>query len=155
MNTEVINKIDSKYHVARPEIKVGDTVVVDTVIRDGEKKRIQKFKGIVIAIKGSGASKTFTVRKISYGVGVEKIFPFYSPNVAQIEIVKHSNVKRSKLYFLRDRIGKAATYLRPGRDVKPEENELPTEKATEQVSTEPEAKEETVETEVQAKGEKA
>ena len=116
--------MDQKYVVERPNISVGDTVVVDTVIRDGEKKRIQKFKGIIIAIKGTGISKTFTVRKISYGVGVEKILPLYSPNVAKIEILKHAKVKKSKLYYLRERVGKAATYLKPGKEVLASENVL-------------------------------
>lgn len=124
MNRAIINKIDEKYKVNRPNIQVGDTVTVDTIIRDGEKKRIQKFKGIVIAIKGKGISKTMTVRKISYGIGVEKVLPIYSPNVANIEIEKHANVSSSKLYFLRDRIGKAATYLKPGKEVSPEENQV-------------------------------
>ena len=110
--------------VARPDIKIGDTVEVDTVIRDGDKKRIQKFKGIVIAMKGTGASKTFTVRKISYGVGVEKIFPLYSPNIEAVIIIKRAKVRRSKLYFLRDRIGKAATTLRAGVAVTEEMNQV-------------------------------
>ncbi|MCA9381446.1 50S ribosomal protein L19 [Candidatus Dojkabacteria bacterium] len=124
MNAEVLTKFEKRHIVARPAIKIGDTIEVDTVIRDGDKKRIQKFKGIVIAIKGKGASKTFTVRKISYGVGVEKIFPMYSPNVEAIKIIKRSNVKRSKLYFLRDRVGKAATTLKPGEAVTPEMNQI-------------------------------
>lgn len=124
MSTEVISKVEKKYMVARPELHIGDTVVVDTVIRDGDKKRIQKFKGIVIAMKGKGLSKTFTVRKISYGVGVEKIFPLYSPNVESIEITAHANVRRSKLYFLRDRVGKAATKLRAGKALTEESNAL-------------------------------
>ncbi len=110
--------------VARPKINVGDTVSVDTVIRDGDKRRIQKFKGIVIATKGKGVSKTFTVRKISYGIGVEKIFPLYSPNVESIEIIKHATVRRSKLYYLRDRVGKAATTLRGGKDLTEDSNKL-------------------------------
>lgn len=124
MSTQVISKLETKQMVARPDVNIGDTVVVDTVIRDGDKKRIQKFKGIVIAMKGKGATKTFTVRKISYGVGVEKIFPLYSPNVENIEIIKHAKVRRSKLYFLRDRIGKAATTLRAGKAVTEESNKL-------------------------------
>ncbi len=112
-----IANIQSKFMAKRPELAVGDTVEVDTVIRDGDKKRIQKFKGIVISIDGAGISKTFTVRKISYGVGVEKILPLYSPNVKDIKVLKHGNVRRSKLYYLRQRIGKAALYVKPGKPV--------------------------------------
>lgn len=115
MSQDKLKVIESLNHVARPELSVGDTVVVDTVIRDGDKKRIQKFKGIIIAIKGKGTSKTFTVRKISYGIGVEKVFPLYSPNVEAIEVVKHAKVRRSKLYYLRERVGKAATTLKAGK----------------------------------------
>lgn len=136
MNREIIKKIDEKYQKNRPNIQVGDTVVVDTVIRDGGKTRVQKFKGIVLAIKGQGLSKTFTVRKISYGIGVEKIFPFHSPNVSSIEIVKHSNVKQAKLYYMRDRIGKAATNLKAGKEVTEEENAIPVEESTEEKSEE-------------------
>lgn len=106
----------------RPEVKTGDTVVVHTIIRDGDKKRIQKFQGIIISTKGSGNDKTFTVRKISYGVGVEKVFPLYSTNIEKIEILKHASVRRSKLYYMRDRIGKAAMKLKPGAPVVYEEN---------------------------------
>lgn len=112
-----MKKAVSKFMVKRPEIKVGDTVVVDTVIRDGDKKRIQKFKGLVISIQGKETSKSFTVRKISYGVGVEKIFPFHSSNVENVVVLKHGNVRRSKLYYLRDRVGKAALYVKPGKAV--------------------------------------
>lgn len=100
-----------------PKIEVGDTIVVENIIREGDKKRIQKFEGIIIAINGSGVSKSITVRKISYGVGVEKIFPLHSPNIAKIQVLKHAKVRRSKLYYLRDRIGKAATYLKKGKPV--------------------------------------
>lgn len=133
--------------VARPEVNVGDTVVIDTVIRDGDKKRIQKFKGIVIATKGKGITKTFTVRKISYGIGVEKIFPFYSPNIEGIEIIKHSKVRRSKLYYLRDRVGKAATTLKAGKDVTEESNkvvEVPVDEVVETVDESAEVEKEEV-----------
>lgn len=102
------SKIESKYIVKRPEFSVGDTVSVSTIVREKNKKRIQVFKGIVIAIKGSGLSKTFTVRKISAGIGVEKIFPLNSPNISKIEVVKKGAVRKSKLYYMRKRIGKKA-----------------------------------------------
>ncbi len=128
MNTPLMSKIDNKYKVERPVLHIGDTVVVDTVIRETNKKRIQKFKGMIIAMKGKGITKTFTVRKISYGIGVEKILPLYSPNVAKIEVLKHGKVRRAKLYYLRDRVGKAASYLKK-REMKedvsiPVENEV-------------------------------
>ena len=91
-----------------PAIEVGDTVKVAVKIREGDKERIQAFEGTVIAMKGSGVSATFTVRRVSYGVGVERVFPVHSPNVANVEVIRHGRVRRSKLYYLRDRVGKAA-----------------------------------------------
>ena len=91
-----------------PSIEIGDTVRVSVKIREGEKERIQAFEGVVIARKGSGVSETFTVRRISYGVGVERVFPIHSPNVAKVETIRSGRVRRSKLYYLRDRVGKAA-----------------------------------------------
>jgi large subunit ribosomal protein L19 len=91
-----------------PEIEIGDTVKVHVKIREGEKERIQMFEGTVIARRGSGISETFTVRRVSYGVGVERVFPIHSPNVAGVDVVRHGRVRRSKLYYLRDRVGKAA-----------------------------------------------
>ena len=91
-----------------PQFDIGDTVRVDVNIREGERERIQVFEGTVIARKGSGISETFTVRRISYGVGVERVFPVHSPNVKGVTVVRKGRVRRAKLYFLRDRIGKAA-----------------------------------------------
>ena len=91
-----------------PEIEIGDTVKVHVKIREGEKERIQMFEGTVIARRGSGISETFTVRRVSYGVGVERVFPIHSPNVAGVDVIRHGRVRRSKLYYLRDRVGKAA-----------------------------------------------
>ncbi len=91
-----------------PVIEIGDTVKVHVKIREGDKERIQVFEGTVIARRGSGVSETFTVRRLSYGVGVERVFPLHSPNVAKVELVRHGRVRRSKLYYLRDRVGKAA-----------------------------------------------
>lgn len=92
----------------RPNINIGDIVKVHVKIREGERERIQIFEGTIIARKGSGVSETFTVRRVSYGVGVEKVFPVNSPNVAKVELVRSGKVRRSKLYYLRDRVGKAA-----------------------------------------------
>ncbi len=91
-----------------PAIRVGDVVKVHVKIREGERERIQVFEGTIIARKGAGVSETFTVRRVSYGVGVERVFPVNSPNVAKVETVRHGRVRRSKLYYLRDRVGKAA-----------------------------------------------
>lgn len=85
---------------------VGDTVKVHVKIREGEKERVQVFAGTVIAMKGRGETRTFTVRRISHGVGVERIFPVKSPHIAKVEIESSSSVRRAKLYFLRDRTGK-------------------------------------------------
>ena len=93
---------------APPEFSIGDTVRVDVKIREGERERIQAYEGTVIAKKGSGVAETFTVRRISYGVGVERVFPLHSPNVAAVKVVRHGKVRRSKLYYLRNRVGKAA-----------------------------------------------
>ena len=91
-----------------PKIVVGDTVKVSVNIREGERERIQVFEGTIIAKNGSGIAETFTVRRVSYGVGVERVFPVHSPNVVKVETVRHGRIRRSKLYYLRDRVGKAA-----------------------------------------------
>ncbi len=91
-----------------PQFGIGDTVKVSVNIREGERERIQMFEGTVIAKKGSGISETFTVRRVSYGVGVERVFPVHSPNVKDVQVVRYGKVRRSKLYYLRDRVGKAA-----------------------------------------------
>lgn len=91
-----------------PKFNVGDTVRVSVNIREGSRERIQMFEGTVIAKKGSGISETFTVRRISYGVGIERVFPLHSPNVVDIKVVRSGKVRRAKLYYLRDRVGKAA-----------------------------------------------
>lgn len=91
-----------------PKFAVGDTVKVYVRITEGEKQRIQMFDGTVIAKHGGGISETFTVRKITYGVGVEKTFPLHSPNVDRVEVVRQAKVRRAKLYYLRGRVGKAA-----------------------------------------------
>ncbi len=91
-----------------PAFRVGDSVKVHVKIREGEKDRIQIFHGTVIAMKGGGSGSTFTVRKISDGVGVERIFPLYSPIIGKIEVVRRGRVRRAKLYYLRGLKGKAA-----------------------------------------------
>ncbi|MCD6192886.1 MAG: 50S ribosomal protein L19 [Candidatus Aminicenantes bacterium] len=91
-----------------PDFKVGDTVEVHLIIKEGEKERIQVFKGDVIAKRGSGTRATFTVRKISFGVGVERIFPLHSKMIKKIEVVRRGKVRRAKLYYLRKLRGKKA-----------------------------------------------
>ena len=91
-----------------PVFNIGDTIRVDVKIREGERERIQAFEGTVIAKKGSGVAETFTVRRVAYGVGVERVFPLHSPNVAAVKVIRYGKVRRSKLYYLRDRVGKAA-----------------------------------------------
>ncbi|TVQ67371.1 MAG: 50S ribosomal protein L19 [Balneolaceae bacterium] len=91
-----------------PEFKSGDTINVHYRVREGEKERIQQYQGVVISEKGSGANKTFIVRKMSGSVGVERIFPLHSPFIAKIEVKKRGKVRRAKLFYLRDRRGKSA-----------------------------------------------
>ena len=102
----VIDKITEKQMNPNvPEFRVGDTVRVDVKIVEGKRERIQAFEGVVIARKGAGISETFTVRKVSYGVGVERIFPVHSPSIANIVVVKKGKVRRAKLNFLRNIVG--------------------------------------------------
>lgn len=91
-----------------PELKVGDTVRVFVKVIEGTRERLQNFEGIVIKIQGGGIRKSFTVRRMSYGVGVERTFPYNSPRIGRIEVLHGGEVRRAKLFFLRDRVGKAA-----------------------------------------------
>ena len=91
-----------------PVVRIGDTIRIHNKIVEGTRERIQLFEGTVIAKHGGGISETFTVRRVSYGVGVEKTFPIHSPNVVKVEIVRVGKVRRAKLYYLRDRVGKAS-----------------------------------------------
>jgi len=92
----------------RPDFGPGDTVRVHVKVREGEKERIQVFEGVVMGRRGGGVRESFTVRKISYSVGVERVFPVHSPNIDRIEVVRHGRVRRAKLYYLRTLKGKAA-----------------------------------------------
>ena len=91
-----------------PTVNVGDTIRVHNRIKEGARERIQLFEGTVIAKNGGGISETFTVRRISYGCGVEKTFPIHSPNVVKVDIIRSGKVRRAKLYYLRGRVGKAS-----------------------------------------------
>ena len=91
-----------------PQVRVGDNVKMHYRIKEGDRERIQVFQGDVIRMSGAGARETFTVRKISFGVGVERTFPLHSPKIGKLEVVRHGRVRRAKLYYLRDKVGKAA-----------------------------------------------
>ncbi len=107
MNT--IDQIEAAYlRDDIPDFGPGDTVRVDVRVIEGGRERIQSFEGVVIARSGGGVRETFTVRKISFGVGVERIFPVHAPIISEIEVIRRGDVRRAKLYYLRDRIGKAA-----------------------------------------------
>lgn len=106
---DLLSKVsESSLKEKLPEFNAGDTIKVDVQIKEGNRERIQVFEGTVIAKKGSGIAETFTVRKISYGCGVERIFPAHSPSVKDVKVVRRGKVRRAKLYYLRDRVGKAA-----------------------------------------------
>ena len=108
MNTELLLKVEKPYLRNFPRFNVGDTIAVKSKFKEGMKLRMQTFKGIVISLKGSGLRTTFTIRKISYGIGVEKIMPLHSPVIEKIEILKQGKVRKAKLYYMRKRIGKKA-----------------------------------------------
>ncbi len=101
----------------RDHFKVGDGVRVHTKVREGGKERVQIFPGIVIARKGGGIHETFTVRRISYGEGVERVFPVHSPNIDQVEVDRESEVMRARMYYMRQRIGKQANKVKEKRFV--------------------------------------
>ena len=98
-----------------PDFAVGDTVKVSVKVREGERERTQVFEGVVIKRRGSGIQESYTVRRISHGIGVERVFPLHSPLVDKIEVSRRGRVRRSKLYYLRDRVGRAARVKERGR----------------------------------------
>jgi large subunit ribosomal protein L19 len=104
LEAEQIKKLDK----AIPEFQPGDTVVVNVRVKEGERTRVQAYEGVCIARAGSGLNESFTVRKISYGEGVERVFPVHSPMIDSIKVVRRGKVRRAKLYYLRDRRGKSA-----------------------------------------------
>jgi large subunit ribosomal protein L19 len=104
-----LQQVESLYiHKEQPEFRAGDTVRVHVRVVEGDKERIQVFQGVVIGRRGGGTRETFTVRKISGGIGVERIFPLHSPTIQKIEVMRSAKVRRAKLYYLRDLKGKAA-----------------------------------------------
>ena len=105
---KIIDKIDSKQLRKTPDFSSGDTVVVSVKVKEGKRERIQQFEGVVISMKNKGISSSFTVRKISYGEGVERVFQLHSTIISEIKVKRKGNVRRAKLYYLRDRSGKSA-----------------------------------------------
>jgi large subunit ribosomal protein L19 len=106
---DLMQVFTEKYKKAEPPVvEIGDTVRVHIKVKEGNRERIQVFEGTVIAKKHGGIEETFTVRRVSYGVGVEKVFPIHAPSIEKIETVRHGKVRRAKLYYLRNRVGKAA-----------------------------------------------
>jgi large subunit ribosomal protein L19 len=117
MNQILLKKIESvQFRKDDAKFNVGDSVRVHTKVVEGDKERIQIFAGVVIGKRGAGLNETFTVRRISYGEGVERIFPVNSPRVDKIEVERHGSVRRAKLTYLRKRIGKGATLVREKED---------------------------------------
>ena len=113
MNQVLLDKIESEQFRKEPAVfNVGDSVRVHTKVVEGDKERIQIFSGVVIGRRGRGLNSTFTVRRISYGEGVERVFPVHSPRVEKVEVERHGSVRRAKLTYLRKRLGKGATLVR-------------------------------------------
>lgn len=109
MATDLLDLVEAtQYRDDMPDFQPGDTVNVHVRVIEGDKERIQQYQGVVIAMQGGGAGRTFTVRKVSNGVGVERIFPLFSPKIAKVERIRQGQVRRAKLYYLRERRGKAA-----------------------------------------------
>lgn len=107
--SEIIKALDKEQlRDDLPKIQVGDTVRVQVKVVEGTRERLQAFEGTIIKIQNAGIRRTFTVRRLSYGIGVERTFPLHSPRIGGIEVIRHGRVRRAKLYYLRDRVGKAA-----------------------------------------------
>ena len=125
MNQALLDKIESEqYRKDKAVFNVGDSVKVHTKVVEGDKERIQIFSGVVIGKRGHGLNETFTVRRISYGEGVERVFPLHSPNIEKIEVERESEPMRARLYYLRHRTGKAAVAIKE-RERRVEETSVP------------------------------
>lgn len=115
---ELIKLVQAEYKKDDiPEFKAGDTVNIHVLIKEGDKERVQQYKGVCIQRRGEGSTETFTVRKISGGIGVERIFPVNSPNIEKIEVLRRGRVRRARLFYLRDKIGKQARIKEARRKV--------------------------------------
>lgn len=113
MNQALLKKIESEqFRKDNPKFAVGDSVRVHTKVVEGDKERIQVFSGVIIGMRGTGLNETFSVRRISYGEGVERIFPLHSPRVEKVEVEREGSVRRAKLTYLRKRLGKGATLVK-------------------------------------------
>ena len=108
MDNKITAFVNEQLKTELPKFEIGDTVEIQNRIKEGNKERIQLFTGLVIAKKNGGIAETFTVRKIAYGIGVEKTFPLHSPNVVKVDVTRRGKVRRAKLYYVRERVGKAA-----------------------------------------------
>lgn len=117
MDNNILKKIEEESYKKRPDVKVGDTIKLHLKVKEGNKERTQIFQGVVISIRGTGLSKNIIVRKISYGVGVEKIVPVHSPVLSKIEVVKRGTVRRAKLFYLRERVGRRALKVSNLKDI--------------------------------------
>ena len=105
----IIQQIEAERATRKvPEFRPGDTIVVNVKVKEGDRERVQAYEGVVIAIKNRGLNSSFTVRKVSHGEGVERVFQTYSPAIAEVQVKRRGNVRRAKLYYLRDRSGKSA-----------------------------------------------
>ncbi len=112
----IIDKIEAEQLKEAPiDFNVGDSVKVHTLVKEGDKERVQLFSGLVIGMSGSSVNKSFTVRKISYGEGVERVFAYHSPRIEKVEVVRKGKVRRAKLNYLRDRIGKRALLVKEAK----------------------------------------
>ncbi len=137
MNSNITKSIEKDQYKKRPDVRVGDTVKLHLKIKEGNKERIQVFQGVVIGLKGSDLDQNITVRKISYGVGVEKVVPLHSNLLEKIEVVKRGTVRKSKLFYLRERVGRRALKVGHVKDVyMTDEVEVPIEGNTEVVEEE-------------------
>src|SRR5688572_30693611 len=113
MSQAIFDKIESEqFRKEKMDFRVGDTVKVHTKVVEGDKERIQIFAGVVIGMRGSGINSSFTVRRISYGEGVERVFPLHSPRIEKVEVERQGEVRRAKLTYLRKRLGKGATLVK-------------------------------------------
>jgi len=113
MNQALLKKIESEqFRKDNPKFAVGDSVRVHTKVVEGDKERIQVFSGVIIGMRGTGLNETFSVRRISYGEGVERVFPLHSPRVEKVEVEREGSVRRAKLTYLRKRLGKGATLVK-------------------------------------------